>query len=424
MDWTITKSVGLKGELRPPSDKSLTHRAYLFGAIAKGPCEIQNPLLSQDTEATLLALQAMGLQFERKKASVLLHPSPEWHSPQHAINCGNSGTTMRLLSGLIASRTISATLIGDHSLSKRPMNRVATPLRQMGAEIEGDFAPLTISGTNALRGIRYVSPVASAQVKSAILLAGLRADQETWVKEPALSRDHTERMLAALGVEILHGSDGVGLVPKPDLNAFQFSVPGDISSAAFWMVAATIVPHSDIALNEVGLNPSRTGICDVFHDAGANLVIESSDSELNEPVGNLHLRSGETLSAFSISGEMVPRLIDEIPVLAVLATQCEGVTTFRDAKELRVKESDRIEAVVKLLRNMGASVEEFEDGFNVHGPTPLSGTAVHADGDHRIAMAFSIAGLIAEGETRIYGGESVLTSYPDFLADLEVLQHG
>lgn len=391
----------------------------MFGAIANGSSEVRNLLNSEDVAATRGALQAMGCVFSDQDGFIEIQPR-EWASPDGDIDCGNSGTSMRLLAGLIASRPIDVTLTGDASLSRRPMRRVADPLRLMGAYIVGDTPPMRIRGGD-LKGIAYESPVASAQIKSAILLAGLRAEGETWVREPHLSRDHTERMLRATGVEILQDpAKGVG-VRSATPNAFSFTVPADISSAAFWMVAAAIVPGAAITLQGVGFNPSRTGILDVFEQCGNPVALDNERNELGEPVADFHLRAGGGLKPFSIDGDLVPRLIDEIPVLAVLATQCDGVSTVRGARELRVKESDRIERVAAGLRAMGARVETYEDGMAIEGPIDLKATTIHADGDHRIAMAFAVAGLIAEGETIIDGAQTIATSYPSFVEHLHRL---
>lgn len=405
------------GQLRPPSDKSLTHRAYMLGAIATSPSTISSPLEGEDCESTLRCLGQMGLGASRDGSVVHLQPIQDWHAPRADLNCGNSGTTMRLLSGLIASRPISATLTGDESLSRRPMGRIAEPLTLMGARFEGTTAPIRIHGTN-LKGINYSTPVASAQIKSAVLLAGLRAIGSTFVKEPILSRDHTERMLTALGIDILRDERGVGLAGEQNFQGFQFSVPADISSAAFWAVAAAVTPGSEVALTDVGVNPSRTGLLDVLTQAKVRFELSDQREELGEPIATLRIWGTDDLRAFRIDGELVPRLIDEIPVLAVLATQCQGVSEVRGAKELRVKESDRIQSVASGLRAMGATVETFDDGLAIEGPVRLKGTTIDSQGDHRIGMSFAIAGLIAEGTTMIENAEAIATSYPNFERDL------
>ncbi len=442
----------VKGEFRPPSDKSLTHRAYMLGAAAESDSLIKMPLAGEDCQATLSCLAQMGMQYTwAGPTDVRLHPIREWMQPAAPLDCGNSGTTMRLLSGLVASRHLDVQMIGDSSLSKRPMKRIAEPLRLMGAIVEGDTPPLRIKGAS-LRGIDYVSPVASAQIKSCTLLAGLLAEGETWVTEPSLSRDHTERMFTALGVPIRRGIllDNLGveqfeedidfdsqerlsavddeLIPigwrcgitgGVRFDGFEFSVPGDISSAAFFMVAAAILPNSRLEILDLSVNPTRTGIIDVFHQVGVPCMMEEERLEMGEPVANLLVACPfERRRPFEISGALVPRLIDEIPILAVLATQCHGESTIRDARELRVKESDRIELVANGLRAMGAEVETFEDGMSIRGPVQLKGARIDANHDHRIAMAFAIAGLAAEGQTIIEGAEAIFTSFPNFENDL------
>jgi 3-phosphoshikimate 1-carboxyvinyltransferase len=418
MRLTIKRIASLQGEMRPPSDKSLTHRAYMFGAIADGQSTVRHPLRGEDCESTLKCLASMGLEYRfSSDHEVILKPAKEWQQPTANLDCGNSGTTMRLLSGLVASRPLDVTMSGDASLSKRPMKRIAEPLRLMGATVEGDRPPIRIVG-GELKPIRYASPVASAQVKSCVLLAGLRAAGETWVVEPSLSRDHTERMLRAMGVPLLGEGAEVGVAGGCHLNSFQFDVPADISSAAFFMVAAALVPQSQVTLHDVSINPTRTGILDVFAQCRIPVAADVPLDTLGEPYTSLEVRTATSLQPFAIGGADVPRLIDEIPVLAVLATQCDGESIVRDAGELRVKESDRIALMADGLRAMGADIEGTPDGLIVRGPTPLKGTHIDAQGDHRIAMSFAVAGLIADGETIIDGVESIATSFPDFEREL------
>ena len=417
----VRRVKNIKGSFRPASDKSLTHRSYMFAAIASGASVIRNPLRGEDCESTLRCLGQMGLNHEWINPSeVRLLPAKDWLAPSADLDCGNSGTTMRLISGLIASRPISARLIGDSSLSKRPMKRIAAPLTQMGAIVEGDTPPLVIRGSK-LNGIDYISPVASAQIKSCTLLAGLRAEGKTSVLEPSVSRDHTERMLIAMGADLQIEGPKVTVSPTEQLNPFEFTVPGDISSAAFFLVAGAILAGSQLEVTDLSVNPTRTGILEVFTQAGIPFELTNNRSELGEPVADLQMSVNSPGSAFVIEGDMVPRLVDEIPVLAVFATQCQGQTVIRDAKELKVKESDRIALVADGLKRMGASVEATEDGFIITGPTPLRGTTIEAHGDHRIAMAFAVAGLVAEGETRILGAESIATSFPGFERQLSHL---
>ncbi|CAN5417875.1 3-phosphoshikimate 1-carboxyvinyltransferase [soil metagenome] len=424
MKLEITPAVTIDGELRPPSDKSLTHRSYLFAAMASESSLITNPLTGEDCESTLRCMGQLGMGHEWLDATrVRLIPPRVWAQPESVLDCGNSGTTMRLLSGLIASRDLDCTLVGDASLSKRPMGRIAKPLREMGALVHGDTPPLRIQGSR-LHGITYKSPVASAQIKSCVLLAGLRAEGVTTVIEPAMSRDHTERMLASLGIEFDYpllgaGSEyGVSLRGGQQPTGFQFSVPADISSAAFFMVAAAILPGGILRIRDLTMNPTRTGILDVLREVGVAMDMSEDREEMGEPVADVNLRAPEQLRPFKIDGDMVPRLIDEIPVLCVLATQCEGVSVIRGARELRVKESDRIETMAEGLRAMGANVETFEDGLSISGPTPLHGAYVESKGDHRIAMSFAIAGLVADEMTVIEGAEAIATSYPSFEEDL------
>jgi 3-phosphoshikimate 1-carboxyvinyltransferase len=427
VELTVARVASLLGDIRPPSDKSITHRSFLFGAIAEGKSVVRSPLLGEDCVSTLRCLAQMGLDYRIVDDSLVeLNPALEWRQPDRSLDCGNSGTTMRLLSGLVAGRPLDVTMVGDASLSRRPMKRIADPLRLMGATVEGDTPPLHIKGGD-LTGITYQTPVASAQIKSCVLLAGLRAQGETWVEEPSQSRDHTERMLRGAGVELLGEGTRVGVRGGARLNRFDWTVPGDISSAAFFMVGAAIVPGSRVGLKEVSLNPTRTGILDVFQQCEADISIANEREDFGEAVGDIqvrfrpgiHYRPG--LRPFRIEGELVPRLIDEIPVLAVLASQCDGISEIRDAGELRVKESDRIDLIAAGLRAMGVKVETFSDAMNIHGPVALRGAAIDAHGDHRIAMAFAIAGLIAEGTTTISNAEAISTSFPSFEEELEHL---
>jgi 3-phosphoshikimate 1-carboxyvinyltransferase len=413
----------INGTFRPPSDKSLTHRAYLLASIADGESRVSSPLRGEDCEATLRCLNQLGLRHEWHGAEIRLIPTGEWREPTQPLDCGNSGTTMRLLSGLVASRPLDCTLVGDPSLSSRPMSRIAKPLMQMGATVEGDTPPLHVVG-GCLKGIAWNSKVASAQVKSCILLAGLRAEGVTSVSEPTMSRDHTERLLDACGVELSYGAltEGAGYSASvrggQAPHSFEFSVPADISSASFFLVAAAMLPKGSVMATDLSMNPGRTGILQVFRQCGIPTQPSEDHMELGEPIADLRLGAPAGLRPFAIGPELVPSLVDEIPILAVLATQCEGVTEIRGAGELRVKECDRIEAMANGLRSMGAHVETYEDGLSISGPTRLRGAAVEAQGDHRIAMSFAIAGLVADAPTTIHGAESIATSYPDFERDL------
>jgi len=414
------RSGPLKGEVVVPPDKSITHRAYLFSAISRAPSQVRNPLKGEDCERSLHAIQQLGCSVTVGSSGATAIIPGTLASPTEPIDCGNSGTTIRLLAGILAGWGLDATLVGDESLSRRPMKRIAEPLRLMGAEVEGDRPPLSMRG-KPLHGIDFESPVASAQVKSCVLLAGLRASGETWVSEPSPSRDHTERMLEGAGVRILRGDRGIGVTGGSQPERIDCSVPGDISSAAFWMVAAAAVPGSLVTLPAVGVNPTRTGILAALQASGMDVKTANERFESGEPVADIEVKFGLG-AGMRLEGPLIPRLIDEIPVLAVLATQLRGETVVRDARELRVKETDRIKTVTGGLRQMGARIEATDDGMVIEGPTPLRGAIIDSTGDHRIGMAFAVAGLIADGETEIHGVESIQTSYPAYFDDLRRLQ--
>lgn len=416
---TAPRYRSLRGNLRVPSDKSLTHRGLMLGSIANDRCVIRHPLLGEDCVSTASCLAALGVHVDgiaTRETEISVLPA-EWKAPEVDLDCGNSGTTMRLLSGLLASRPINSVLVGDASLSRRPMRRIVDPLRLMGANIEGDTAPLTIRG-GRLDGIHYQSPVASAQVKSCLLLAGLRTSGETSVSEPALSRDHSERMLAAMGAKVIRDGLTVTISPQQNLDSFDFAVPADISSAAFAMVAVCLLPGSEITFQDLSVNPTRTGVLDVIQQVGGRFHRENLRDSLGEPVAEVTLTTPSALAPFMIEGDLVPRLIDEIPVLAVLATQCQGTSVIRDAAELRVKETDRIQTIGEGLRRMGAKIELLPDGLVIEGPTPLTGITIDSAGDHRVGMAFAVAALIASGETRIENEHAIHSSYPSFWSDL------
>ncbi|SHH10776.1 3-phosphoshikimate 1-carboxyvinyltransferase [Thermosyntropha lipolytica DSM 11003] len=415
----IIKSRGLKGEIKVASDKSISHRAAIFSALARGESVIHNYLEAADTISTLNCLRLLGAKIEHNSAEVRikgegLHGLKE---PDTVLDCGNSGTTMRLLTGLCASYPFFTVLSGDHSLNRRPMKRVILPLTLMGAEIEGrangNYPPLAVKGKR-LKGIKYDLPVASAQVKSALLLAGLDAEGETVISEPVKSRDHTERMLQAMGADLKVDGLTITLQPGKELGPQEFLVPGDISSAAFFMVAAALVPHSEILIKEVGINPTRAGIIEVLEKMGACIKLENRRTVGGEPIADIAVKSSE-LKGISIEGEIVPRLIDEIPVLAVAMAAAQGTSVVRGAEELRVKETDRIRAIVSELGRMGVSIVELEDGFIIEGDREkIKGAEVKSFGDHRIAMSLAVMGLIAEGETVIEGTEAVNISFPGF----------
>lgn len=411
----------LRGRFRPPSDKSLTHRALLLASRADTQSVLRNPLDAGDCRSTAQCLRSLGSEIEWSEDVVRVRPHA-WLSPAEVLDCGNSGTTMRLLAGFLAGCPWTTVMDGDSSLRRRPMGRIADPLRRMGCRVEGDRPPIRVTGSDQLAPIRYESPVASAQVKSCVLFAGLQAPGETWVREPHRSRDHTERMLSGLGVNVLRDRDDplwVGVEGGARWLGFEFSVPGDFSSAAFFLVAAALLPEAEVEACQLVLNDGRTGLLEVFEQAGVRFTVENAGSEIGEPVGSVTVSAGDgPYRPFGVSGGLVPRMVDEIPIAAVLATQCDGWSEIRDAEELRVKESDRIERVADGLRRMGALVETFPDGMRIYGPSRLRGARIEADGDHRIAMAFAVAGLIADGDTEIDGAEAIATSYPRFEEEL------
>lgn len=423
----IRRAPRLRGSVPVPPDKSLTHRSVLFSALAEGESIINNPLMAADCLSTVSCVEALGAGVKGTPGRWTVRGTGLWgfKAPSGPLDCGNSGTTMRLLSGILAAQPFTTRLIGDASLSKRPMGRVAEPLRQMGADIEltdGKFAPMTIKGRKDLRGIAYRSPVASAQVKSCVLLAGLHTSGETSFEEPSVSRDHTERMLAACGVNVRRVGTKVIVHGPSKLKPQIWDVPGDISSAAFFIVAGLVVPGAELRLQAVNLNPTRTGVLDVLASAGAQIRVENERTSGGEPAGDLVIDAQPPLRAFSVDKQIAPRLIDEVPVLAVAATQAKGTTVFSGIEELRVKETDRIAAIATNLRAMGAEVEERPDGLVVHGPTLLHGAVLESFDDHRIAMAFAVAGLVADGTTVIEGADCVGISFPSFWDTLERLQ--
>ncbi|MBW7649563.1 3-phosphoshikimate 1-carboxyvinyltransferase [Anoxybacillus sp. ST4] len=418
----------LRGEIAVPGDKSISHRAVMFGALANGTTRVTNFLTGEDCLSTIDCFRKMGVAITQQGNEVIIEGKgiDGFKEPTHILNVGNSGTTTRLLLGILAACPFHACLIGDDSIAKRPMDRVTKPLKQMGAHIDGReqgrYTPLAIRG-GQLQPITYHSPVASAQVKSAILLAGLHANGTTTVIEPHQSRDHTERMLRAFGADVRVDGLRVSITGRQTLRAIDIEVPGDISSAAFFLVAGAIVPNSEITLKHVGINPTRTGIIDVLKDMGADVSIENVRHEESEPVADITVRTS-TLKATRIGGDIIPRLIDEIPIIALLATQAEGTTVITDASELRVKETDRIATVVSELRKLGAHIEATEDGMIIHGKTPLHANDVIVDsyGDHRIGMMLAIAACVAKGNVTLQRPEAIAVSYPTFFDHLRMLQ--
>lgn len=415
----------LKGEITIPGDKSISHRAVMLGSIASGTTEIHNFLQGADCLSTIAGFQRMGVEIENQGGTVLVRGNGMrgLKQPQTALDCGNSGTTIRLISGILAAQAFDVTLTGDESIQKRPMRRIMDPLSQMGARIrsihDNGCAPLAISGA-ALHGIHYLSPVASAQVKSAILLAGLYADGETRVTEPHVSRDHSERMLSRFGAAVRTEGTTAILAPAAELYGGLIEVPGDISSAAFFLAAGLIVPNSQILIRGVGINPTRDGILHVCKAMGGNVRFVNQCMDSSEPTADL-LVTSSALHGTVIEGGIIPALIDELPMIAAMACFAEGETVIRDAAELKVKESNRIEVMVRSLAAMGADVEETEDGMIIRGGRPLHGAVIDSKLDHRIAMTFAVTALCADGETEILGAECVEISYPQFYQDLKRL---
>ena len=410
----------IKGRLRVPGDKSISHRAVMFGSIANGTTNIKGFLTGADCISTISIFKKMGIDIELDNTFVKVHGKGLYGltCPHEILDCGNSGTTTRLVSGILSAQNFTSVLTGDKSIQKRPMNRIITPLSMMGADIKSNdgFAPLTITGSK-LHGIEYNSPVASAQVKSAILLAGLYASSPTTVTEPAKSRDHTELMLKKFGANLTSTKTSVTINPCSELFANDIDVPSDISSAAFFMAAAILVPGSELILENVGINPTRDGIIRVLKDMGANIeIINRTDSF--EPVADIKVAYSK-LHATCIGGDIIPTLIDELPLLAALASLAEGTTVIKDAGELKVKESNRIRVMCEELSKLGVDVFETEDGMEIKGADNLKGNVtISTHDDHRIAMTFAVLNLISEGEIRLDNKNCVEISYPDFFNDL------
>lgn len=421
----LSSDVALHGQIRVPGDKSISHRALMLGAIAAGETQIQGLLLGEDPRSTAACFQAMGATISPLNTELVRVQGiglGQLQEPADVLDAGNSGTTIRLMLGLLASQPERFfTVTGDQSLRSRPMLRVIQPLQQMGAQIwsrSGGYAPLAVQG-QALKPIHFRSPIASAQVKSCVLLAGLLTEGQTTVTEPALSRDHSERMLQAFGaaVEVDPDTCSATVTGPARLVGQTVVVPGDISSAAFWLVAGAIVPNSELLIENVGINPTRTGILEALALMEADVQLENERMVTGEPVADLRVRSS-SLKACTIAGDLIPRLIDEIPILAVAATVAQGTTIIRDAAELRVKESDRLAVMAAQLNQMGAKVTELPDGLEITGGTALQGAEVDSYTDHRIAMSLAIAALIASGQTVIRRAEAAAISYPDFTATL------
>jgi len=420
---TILPVSSVKGEIAVPGDKSISHRSVMLGAIANGVTTVRGFLRGEDNMATMGAFRAMGVRIEDDGETVTIHGQGlhGLKEPADILDCGNSGTSIRLLTGLLAGQSFFSVVTGDQYLRKRPMKRVVEPLARMGARImgrdKGTLAPLAISG-GSLNAIGYESPVSSAQVKSAIMLAGLYADGETSVREPTLSRDHSERMFRLFGASLEVFNNGVTVRGGTELAGQEISVPGDISSAAFFMVAALITPGSELLIRNVGINPTRTGILDILRAMGGDIELLNEGEVSGEPVADILVRSSR-LKGIPISGSVVPRAIDEFPAICVAAACAEGRTTVRDARELRVKETDRIAAMATNLRALGVTVEECDDGMDVVGVERLGGGAVQSFGDHRIAMSLSVAALVSNGGITISDVDCVATSFPAFFPLLD-----
>jgi 3-phosphoshikimate 1-carboxyvinyltransferase len=424
MQAAVRRPKRLTGTITPPGDKSISHRAAIFNAIAEGEARIENYGPGADCQSTLRVLRALGTRISRKGNSLIVHGGA-LVEPNDVLNTGNSGTTTRLMAGVLAGQPFSSVMTGDSSIRTRPMGRIVEPLRLMGAHVDGrdggKLAPLTFRG-GSLHGIEYRLPVASAQLKSALLLAGLFADGQTTLEQPALSRDHTELMFRAMGADVVE--DGLSVSVKPaQLHAVDVSVPADISSAAYWLVAAVCHPDAELTVMGVGTNSTRTGILDALQAMGADVSVVNERLEGGEQVADLVARSSK-LHATEIAGDLIPRLVDEVPVLALAACFAEGTTVIRDAAELRVKESDRLAATTAELNRMGAAVEELEDGLSITGGRALTGASCLSYADHRIAMTLGIAGLLASGETTIAAAETASISYPSFWDDLAGLGDG
>ena len=422
----FNKVNSLKGEITIPGDKSISHRAVMFGSLAEGTTEVTNFLQGADCLSTISCFRNLGIDIENTPERILIHGKGLHGLKESAttLDTGNSGTTTRLISGILAGQSFTTILNGDASIQTRPMKRIITPLSMMGANIVSlngnDCAPLRICGSS-LHGITYNSPVASAQVKSCVLLAGLYADAPVSVTEPVLSRNHTELMLSGFGAKITSSGTTATIEPEPELKGMQIKVPGDISSAAYFIAAGLMVPNSEILIKNVGINPTRDGILRVVKEMGGDITILNKKVSGGEPTCDLLVRTS-TLKGVTVGGDIIPTLIDEIPMIAVLACFAEGTTIIKDAQELKVKESNRIDTVVTNLKAMGAHIEATDDGMIIDGGYPLHGAVIDSHLDHRIAMSFAIGALCADGETTIEGAECVKISYPKFYETLDTLK--
>jgi 3-phosphoshikimate 1-carboxyvinyltransferase len=433
MKQTVTQPKRIEGVAVPPGDKSISHRALLLNSIAQGNSHVSNLCVGDDRVSMLRCLRGLGAKIKKHGPCTVSQAEEcfEIHGvgadglvePASVLNAGNSGTTMRLVSGLLAAQPFFSIITGDRSLRTRPMKRIVQPLSEMGATVMGrsedSLAPLAIRG-GSLRGISYTMPVASAQLKSSILIGGIHADGETTVHQPAASRDHTERMLRAMGAEVTENDLSISVRPS-GLTAVDVRVPGDISGAAFWLIAGCCHPNARVTARGIGINPSRTGVLDVLRSMGARIRLENVQEGGGEPSADL-VAETSSLEGIEIGGDMIPRVIDELPVIALAACFAKGTTVIRDAAELRVKESDRIRATVDDLSRLGARIEERPDGMVIHGVGHLTGAECESFGDHRIAMTMGIAGLLARGETAVTGAEAASVSYPEFWDSIRALQ--
>ena len=423
-----TNSKGLRGTIRVPGDKSISHRSIIFGSLATGETKVYDILRGEDVLSTIQVFRDLGVSIQ-DDGNVIRIQGVGFHglqAPTAPLDMGNSGTSIRLISGVLAGQDFSVTMVGDDSLSKRPMDRVAIPLRQMGVEIAGqgerDCPPLHEKGTHQLQPIHYHLPVASAQVKSALIFAALQAEGESTIIEKEKTRDHTEDMIRQFGGEIQVDGKIIRIEGGQEFQGQTVVVPGDISSAAFWLVAGLILPESVIKIENVGINQTRTGILDVIQEMGGDLTLEDRDEKAVS--ASITVQSS-SLKGIRIDGELIPRLIDELPIIALLATQAKGQTVIADAEELRVKETDRIQVVADSLNAMGANIVPTEDGMIITGPTPLHGANLETFGDHRIGMMAAIAALLVrDGNVVLDRAEAINTSYPSFFEDLETLLHG
>ena len=420
-----TNASGLHGQLKVPGDKSISHRSIMFGALAQGETRVHDILRGEDVLSTMAVFREMGVKIEDKGAEVIVHGVgfKGLSAPKNRLDMGNSGTSIRLISGVLAGQPFSAELFGDDSLSKRPMDRVTIPLREMGVSVSGetdrDFPPLKMTGSAHLKPINYTLPVASAQVKSALIFAALQAEGESVITEKELTRNHTEDMIQQFGGQMSVNGKEIRVKGGQTFTATDITVPGDISSAAFFLVAGLILPNSEITLKNVGINETRTGIIDVIQAMGGNLVISDRD-ELAKSA-TLTVKTSE-LKPTEISGDLIPRLIDELPVIALLATQTNGTTIIRDAEELKVKETDRIQVVADMLNDMGADITPTDDGMIIKGKSQLTGATINTQGDHRIGMTAAIASLLVkDGDVTLERAAAIDTSYPTFFQDLTSL---